>query len=157
MRSLIRTVALWSFLVWPCAGRAEEKKPVPPPLAITHVTVIDATGAPARADMTVVVTGDRITALGKTGTVPLPDGARVEDATGKFLIPGLWDMHTHVLGKEMLALFVANGVTGVREMANFPLVVFTLRDQVAAGTLLGPRMVAAGLIVDGPNPAWPFS
>jgi imidazolonepropionase-like amidohydrolase len=157
MRSLIRTLAVWSFLAWPCAGRAEEKKPAPPPLAITHVTVIDATGAPARADMTVVVTGDRITALGKTGTVPLPDGARVEDATGKFLIPGLWDMHTHVLGKEMLALFVANGVTGVREMANYPLIVFALRDQVAAGTLLGPRMVAAGLIVDGPNPAWPFS
>jgi imidazolonepropionase-like amidohydrolase len=155
MKSTLPILALSFFLAWPGIGRAE--KPVPQPLAITHVTVIDATGAAAQADMTVIINGDCISALGKTGKVPLPDGVRVVDATGKFLIPGLWDMHTHVIGKETLALFVANGVTGVREMANYPQMVFPLRDQIAKGTLLGPRMVAAGLIVDGPKPAWPFS
>ncbi len=58
-------------------------------LVLTHVNVIDMTGAPARLDMTVVVHGNRIVALGKTGKVSVPEGAQVTDATGKFLIPGL--------------------------------------------------------------------
>src|SRR5215472_13654383 len=64
-------------------------------LALTHVTVIDATGAPPKADMTVLVTDDRITAIGETGKAPVPKDARTTDATGKYLIPGLWDMHVH--------------------------------------------------------------
>ena len=64
-------------------------------LVFTHVTVIDATGAPAKSDMTVVVRGDRIEALGKTSKLTVPRNAQVVDATGKFLIPGLWDMHVH--------------------------------------------------------------
>jgi hypothetical protein len=152
----VHLLALSFSLTWLGAGRADTTKPAPP-LAITHVTVIDGTGAAAQPDMTVVVTGDRITALGKAGKVPVPDGAMVVDATGKFLIPGLWDMHTHLVGKEVLALYVANGVTGVREMANYPTLVFPVRDAIAKGSLLGPRMVAAGKIVDGPNPVWPFS
>src|SRR5436309_102252 len=65
------------------------------PIAMTHVTVIDATGAPANPDQTVVIAQDRISALGKTGQVQVPAGAQVVDATGKYLIPGLWDMHVH--------------------------------------------------------------
>jgi imidazolonepropionase-like amidohydrolase len=126
-------------------------------LVITPVTIVDCTGAAPQADMTVVVTGNRITALGKAGSMPVPDGARVVNGTGKFLIPGLWDMHMHVIGKETFALCLANGVTGIREMANFPQQAFTFRDEIARGTLQGPRMVAAGLIVDGPKPIWPFS
>jgi cytosine/adenosine deaminase-related metal-dependent hydrolase len=89
--------------------------PQPPqPLVFTHVTIIDATGAPAQPDMTVVIRGDRITELGKSGTVHAPQGAHVVDATAKFLIPGLWDMHVHWLHKDYLPLFIANGVTGIR-------------------------------------------
>src|SRR5918911_803520 len=83
-------------------------------LAITGVTVIDATGAPARPGMTVVVTGDRITAVGKSGEVDVPEGARVVDGKGKYLIPGLWDMHVHTASPSFPALYLANGVTGVR-------------------------------------------
>src|SRR5262249_54996736 len=64
-------------------------------LVITHVTVIDATGAAAQPDRTVLITGDRIAALGETGKVSLPPDAQQVDATGQFLIPGLWDMHAH--------------------------------------------------------------
>ncbi len=63
----------------------------PQPLVFTHVTVIDMTGAPPKPDMTVVVVGDRISVVGKTGKVRVPKNAQVIDATGKFLIPGLWD------------------------------------------------------------------
>src|SRR2546421_1033137 len=75
------------------------------PLAITGVTVIDATGAPARPGMTVLVTGDRIAAVGKTGEVGVPEGARVVDGKGKYLIPGLWDMHVHTAGPPFLPLY----------------------------------------------------
>ncbi len=78
-------------------------------LVFTHVTVIDATGAPAKPDMTVVIKGGRISALGKTAYLDLPENAHVVDATGKFLIPGLWDMHVHPwLPKNFLAIFTAN-------------------------------------------------
>ncbi len=91
-------------------------------LVFTDVTVIDATGAPAKPDMTVVIRGDRIEALGKTSKLTVPRNAHVVDATGKFLIPGLWDMHIHPrFGKNFLALFTANGVTGVRVMWGEPM------------------------------------
>ena len=130
----------------------------PKSLVFTHVTVIDATGAPARAEMTVVISDDRITELGSAGTVRIPEGARVVDATGKFLIPGLWDMHVHwyQYDKAYLRLFTANGVTGVRVMWGAP-IHFQWRKEIQEGNLLGPRMVIASTIVDGPKPIWPAS
>ncbi|MCH7558522.1 MAG: amidohydrolase family protein, partial [Planctomycetes bacterium] len=120
-------------------------------LVFTHVTVIDATGAPAKSDMTVVVRGDRIEALGKTSKLTVPRNAQVVDATGKFLIPGLWDMHVHPRwGKSYLALFIANGVTSVRVMGGSPRH-HEWREEISAGQLIGPRMVIASPIVDGPN------
>ncbi len=129
------------------------------PLAITGVTVIDATGAPARPDMTVVVTGVRITAIGKSGEVGVPEGARVVDGKGKYLIPGLWDMHVHTVGSSFLPLYLANGVTGVRDMhaVDPDYAIFDLRKQVQEGKQPGPRVVAAGPLVDGPKPFVPNS
>jgi imidazolonepropionase-like amidohydrolase len=132
------------------------QNPRPNQLVLTHVTVIDATGAPASSDMTVVITGDRITELGQTQKVRVPKDAQVVDATGKFLIPGLWDMHVHWYLKDYLPLFIANGVTGVREMWGLP-VHHQWRKEIESGTLLGPRLVIASPIVDGPNPVWPGS
>ena len=88
------------------------------PLVFTHVTVVDATGAQPMSDMTVVVTGDRITKIGRSGQVSVPRGARVVNATGKYLIPGLWDMHVHLSWTKSTALpvLVANGVTSVRDL-----------------------------------------
>src|SRR6185436_4019225 len=79
-------------------------------LVFTHVTVIDMTGAPPKPDMTVVVTGNRITDLGQSGRVRIPKRAQIINATGKFLIPGLWDMHFHPKDTERtFPMFIANG------------------------------------------------
>ena len=67
-------------------------------LAFTHVTVIDATGRPALPGQTVLVKGDRIAAIEKFGKLKLPGSAKVIDARGKYMIPGLWDMHVHARG-----------------------------------------------------------
>ena len=126
------------------------------PLVLQSATVIDATGAPPRPDITVVIAKGRITALGRAGDVRVPEGAQVVDAGGKFLIPGLWDMHVHgaTVG-TFPTLFIANGVTGVRDMG-FPLSqINPLRQKMKEGTLVGPRIIAAGLIADGPKPVWP--
>jgi imidazolonepropionase-like amidohydrolase len=124
------------------------------PLAITHVTVIDATGAPARPDMTVVIADGRIAALGKTADVRPAKEARVLDATGKFLIPGLWDMHGHLTytTENALALLVEHGVTGVRDMGGDLDRIDRWRQEIASGTRLGPHIVRAGPFVDGPKP-----
>ena len=136
-----------------------------PVLAFRHVNVIDATGSPVRPDMTVVVEGQRIVDLGKSGHVQIPKSAKIVDASGKFLIPGLWDMHVHTIfgdwipkdEKIILPLFVANGVTGVRDMGSDLEAVKQWRSQIAAGKLLGPRMIVAGPMLDGPTPRFPSS
>lgn len=121
-------------------------------VAITHATVIDMTGAPARGDMTVVVRGDRITAVGPAATTRAPAGSRVIDGRGKFLIPGLWDMHVHTVvpgGRPLLALYVATGVTGVRDMASDWPTIQRWRKEIEAGSLVGPRIVASGPYLEG--------
>src|SRR5262245_48051889 len=123
----------------------------PKQLVITNVTIIDVNGAPAASDMTVVITGDRITDVGLTKNLPTPKDAQVVSGAGKYLIPGLWDMHVHWYLREYLPLFLANGVTGIRLMWGMPMHHQWRRDQ-QGGTLLGPRMVIASPIVDGPNP-----
>jgi cytosine/adenosine deaminase-related metal-dependent hydrolase len=122
-------------------------------LVLTHVTVIDATGTPARSDASVIVIGNRIASVGDSGRIRIPKGAQVVDGTGKFLIPGLWDMHVHLDYKDYLPLFIANGVTGVRVMWGNPEHRQWRRD-IEAGRLLGPRMMIGSAIVDGPNPYW---
>jgi len=130
----------------------------PRPLVFSRVTVIDATGRPSLPDMTVIISGNRIVALGSTGRVRVPRDAHVIDGRGKFLIPGLWDMHVHLSFATELALpaLVANGVTGVRDMGGDLDRIDEWRRRIAGGDLLGPRIVRAGLIVDGQKPDAPF-
>jgi imidazolonepropionase-like amidohydrolase len=116
-------------------------------LVFNHVTVIDMTGAPPQADMTVVIQGTRIIAIGRSSKIRIARAARVIDATGKYLIPGLWDMHTHLGDDEFdrnsyLRLFIANGVTGIRIMDGAP-EHHLWRREVESGMLLGPRMLIA--------------
>jgi imidazolonepropionase-like amidohydrolase len=155
----MRYVTTWLTVVALAGALPDQAEDAPAKsLAITAVTVIDATGAPARPDMTVVVTCDRITAIGKPGEIGVPEGARVVDGKGKYLIPGLWDMHVHTASPSFLPLYLANGVTGVRDMhALDPDSIFGLRNQVQEGKRPGPRIVAAGPLVDGPKPLVPGS
>lgn len=128
----------------------------PKHLALIHVTVIDATGAPPKPGMTVVITGDRISALGKDGKVRLPESTQVIDASGKYLIPGLWDMHVHSMsyenGKRFLPMLAAHGITGVRDMGSPLEDVIRLRRETGEGKIAGPRMVVAGPLLQGPLP-----
>ena len=134
-------------------------------LAITHVDVIDATGTPPQPDMTVLVKDQRIVGLGRSDALQVPADATVVEGRGKFLIPGLWDMHVHtVFGdwlprdeRVVLPLFVANGVTGVRDMGGDLDVLKIWRASIAAGRLLGPRMYIGGPMLDGPVPRFPSS
>jgi imidazolonepropionase-like amidohydrolase len=123
------------------------------PIVFTHVTVIDATGAPAKFDMTVVISGERIVALGKTGKFRIPADAQTIDATGKFLIPGLWDMHAHLsyYGEAALPLLIANGVTGVRDMGGDLNQIDDWRKDITEGKRVGPHIVRCGPFVDGPK------
>jgi cytosine/adenosine deaminase-related metal-dependent hydrolase len=124
--------------------------PLPAQIAITHVTVVDVNGGPPRHDMTVVVTGDRITTVGRSARVRVPRGARVVDGAGRFLIPGLWDMHAHVddQGGWVFPLYVANGITGLRDMGSHIDRIGEWRAAWRRGDLV-PRVVAAGPIVTG--------
>jgi imidazolonepropionase-like amidohydrolase len=126
------------------------------PLVFTHVTVIDVTGGPVQPDRTVVISDGHIIAIGDSAKTVVPKDSQVVVASGKFLIPGLWDMHVHWYIKEYLPLFVANGVTGIRQMwgnADH----YAWRIQIENGSLLGPHMVIASPIIDGPKPYWPGS
>ena len=134
-------------------------------LVFTHVNIIDATGSPVQPDMTVTIHGEHIVEIARSDQVHFLPNARIVDARGKYLIPGLWDMHVHtVFGdwlprneKVTLPLFVANGITGVRDMGGELDVLKLWRSEIAAGQLLGPLMVIAGPMLDGPVPRFPSS
>lgn len=159
------TINLTAVLLLLVAGAVVARESPGHALAFTHVTVIDATGSPPQPDMTVVIDEKHIVELGRSGEVHLPPQATVFDAHGKYLIPGLWDMHVHtVFGdwlprneRVTLPLFVANGITGVRDMGSDLEVVKLWRAQIDAGKLLGPRMYIAGPMLDGPVPRFPSS
>jgi imidazolonepropionase-like amidohydrolase len=161
LKKIVHLCALVCVLVSGAAiVRAQE-----PVLAIAHVNLIDATGSPVLADMTVVVEGKRISQIGKSDATPVPKTAKVVDGHGKYLIPGLWDMHVHEIFGAWLpedekitpVLFVANGVTGVRDMGGDLESLKKWRARIAEGKLLGPRMVISGPMLDGPVPQFPSS
>lgn len=137
---------------------------LPSVLIIRDVTVIDATGTPAQAHRTVIVRGGVIAEIASSASGAKLPGTQI-DGTGKFLIPGLWDMHVHMVfgewfprGKEItLPLFIANGVTGVRDMGGNLETLLSWRKEIEAGRLLGPRMWISGPMLDGPKPRFPDS
>ena len=123
--------------------------------AITEVNIVDVTNGQITPARTVVITGDSVSDI--TGAAP-PSGAQVFDGRGKFLIPGLWDMHAHmeIAGESWLQLYVANGVTGIRDMGSSLDVILPMREATASGRVLGPRIVAAGPILDDAPGEWPL-
>jgi cytosine/adenosine deaminase-related metal-dependent hydrolase len=114
-------------------------------MAFRHVNVIPMDRDRVLTDQTVVITGDRITALGREGQVKIPKGARQIEATGLYLIPGLTDAHVHLLSPIEFALYLANGVTTVFNLdgRNAHLL---WRKQVASGEMLGPTIFTTGPI-----------
>ncbi|MEP6494968.1 MAG: amidohydrolase family protein [bacterium] len=128
-------------------------------LTITNATVVDVSNGALRRGTTVVIDGNRITSVSQPARAAAP-GARVIDAKGMYLIPGLWDMHAHVYfdsstaavaNDVILPLFLVNGVTGVRDMGSLLDPVLRGRDDIAAHRVVGPRLVVSGPMLDGPD------
>src|ERR1700719_1325630 len=149
------SVVIGSYLLLEPVSTAQHN-PAPGPTVITHATIVNPDTSSVQRNKTVVITGDRITSVSDTEKFQLPKNARVIDATGQYLIPGLWDMHVHSAfgdwfpgGRDIiLPLFIANGVTGVRDMGGDIPVLFGWRREIAAGKIVGPRMVISGPMLD---------
>ena len=129
-------------------------------ITIDNVTVVDVTSGRLQPRKTVVIEGNRITRIDNASNASR--AAATLDGTGMFVIPGLWDMHIHAFftndtarfhstSEVMLPLFVANGVTGVRDLGSNLEASLSTRDSVAAHQLIGPRMLVSGPMIDGPT------
>lgn len=120
-------------------------------IALIHVTIIDVRDGSAKPDMTVLILDGRISAIGSSGVIRTPKHVRVVDGKGKFLIPGLWDMHVHTDGdRRALLSLVQWGITGARDMAGDLQKVTRARRLIAIGDWTGPRLLIAGPRLMGP-------
>lgn len=119
-------------------------------LVIVHVTVIDTNTGKALPDRNVVIHGDRIIAV-EPGSTPITKGSTLVDGHGKFLIPGLWDMHVHLTAttESALPLLVATGITNVRDMGGRLMQIDDWRSRIAAGILVGPHIIRVGPTLNG--------
>jgi imidazolonepropionase-like amidohydrolase len=145
------------FLPFSCS-----KRRAPGPLAITHVTLIDATGAGPKSDVTVVVAEEKIQSITPSGAAQIPQDAQVVDGSNKFLIPGLVDSHLHLTGageptgsrEFFLPLLLANGITTVRDMGGYIESLRPLREEIRGGKRIGPELFYAGRYLDGDPPSF---
>ena len=135
-----------------------------PPVAITGVSIVDVEQGRTTGPRTVLIADGRIAAIDAPSDARIPAGAQRVDGRGRFLIPGLVDMHVHLFNNASrrppntwaFPLFVANGVTAVREMAAIPAsmaIVGEWRAAMAKGELIAPRILAAGVVVQGTSPS----
>jgi imidazolonepropionase-like amidohydrolase len=120
-------------------------------IALVGGTLLDGTGLESVPNATVVVAEGRIAAAGPSATVRVPNGAQRVDVRGRTIVPGLWDMHAHVMQVEWAPMYLATGVTTVRDMGNEIDFELPLRDAIRTGRAIGPTLLLAGL-VDGPGP-----
>lgn len=132
-------------------------------VALTHVRVIDGTGAAARADQTIVLRDGMIAAMGPAASTAVPDGARVMDLTGKSVMPGMVMVHEHLyyptgpgvygqLGESFVRLYLAGGVTTMRTGGNVNgFMDLNMKRRVDAGEKAGPAIDATAPYLNGPN------
>ncbi len=125
------------------------------PLVLVGATLIDVTGKSPIANSAVVIEGDRIIAAGPRAQVTIPEGATIVDASGKYLLPGLWDMHAHLMQVEFGIAYLAAGITTARDVGNEFEFGTTLRNAAKERRGLGPRILLAGYI-DGKNDGHSF-
>jgi predicted amidohydrolase len=142
----MRTIwSLLSIMLGILAALTAKASPTSNSLVITHATIIDVRNGQLLRDQTIVITGDRITSISHQ-PIEIPARAEVVNAAGKFVIPGLWDLHAHALWStdqitRMFDLLLANEITGIRDMGSPLPLTETLgwRDKVANGSILGLR------------------
>lgn len=145
--ALLLAVAAAAVAAAAASGQAPAS---PPSLAIAHVTIIDTRGGPLEPDRTVVIRDGRIASI-EPGGAAVSKGTTVVDGRGRFLIPGLWDMHVHLSWTKESALpaLLANGVTCVRDLGGRLPEIDEWRTRIAAGLIAGPRIFRAGPILNG--------
>jgi imidazolonepropionase-like amidohydrolase len=121
-------------------------------IALVGGTLIDGTGGAVIPDATIIVANGRVVSAGPRAQVTVPAGTRRIDVRGKTIIPGLWDSHAHLHQLEWVPVYLAAGVTSVRDMGNELPFITALREATSAGRVTGPHIYAAGLVDgDGPN------
>src|SRR4051794_9876259 len=132
-----------------------------PSIALTHVRVIDGTGSAAVEDQTILISDGKITALGKSGSVDVPSGAKVMDLSGQTVIPGLVGMHDHMfypaggalfheMGFSFPRLYLAGGVTTIRTTGSIePYADLEIKKLIDTGASPGPRMFVTGPYIEG--------
>lgn len=150
--SLHTFVACIAFAASSCS-KTEPVAPLPGLYAFTGVTVIARHSERRLADQTVIVRDGRITTIGASASTPVPERAHVIDGRGRYLIPGLADMHVHLWNEGELTLFIANGVTTVRNMGG-DLFHLAWREKIKRGEMFGPTIFTAGPVVDGASPVF---
>lgn len=159
-----RTLLSLALALPAIAQAAPQTAPQTADVLIRHAVVVDVEHARTLPGQSVAIRGEDIVAVG-------PDGAmqgqwiahREVEAAGRYLIPGLWDMHVHFGGgpalveenKALLPLYIAHGITTVRDASgDLPQQVLQWRDQITAGTLSGPRLLTSGAKIEGLKPVW---
>lgn len=158
MRLLAPLFALIALIATPAVARERAD------LLIRHATVVDVAGARLVADQAVATRGDRIVAVGADAEIAARwSAARTVEAQGRYLIPGLWDMHVHFGGgpeliaenRALLPLYVAHGITTVRDASgDLPDDVLRWRGEIARGELFGPTLLSSGPKIEGLRPVW---
>ena len=152
MRNALFSV-VFLLLIVDAAISQESKSSV---ISINDVTVIDVENGKAVANQTILIKESKILFVGEDAEKPNAQIDKTIDGKGKFAIPGLWDMHIHGFSPKDMTLFPVNGVVGVRVMWGMPQH-HQWRRQFESGQQLGPRMLIASAIIDGPKPIWPGS
>ena len=154
MRNLVAAIVL-TLLLFAVPARADD-------VAFSHVTVVDVAEGRLVRDQVVRIAGGRIVEVVPAAGARIPKGTRVVDARGKFLVPGLWDMHTHLLSgvppgcpEVTFPLMVAHGVTGVREVGSYLDVLYAWREEVESGRTVGLRIVGTDRLIDGVPSVYP--
>ncbi len=158
---------VFSFLLFllPATPLVSQTPPGKADIVLQHVVVVDVRTGALQADQTVVIVGNHIASLGPSKSSTIPRKTPSINCHGLFLIPGLWDMHVHLVfgnwfpaAKDIsLPLFIANGVTGVRDMGSELQVVQSWRNEIEMGLLVGPHIYTSGPMLDGPKPRFPSS
>jgi imidazolonepropionase-like amidohydrolase len=156
-------LALGIGIIFSFQGLAAQEKPI----AIVHARIVDGVGGPPTEDGTVILRGSKIEYAGPTGTAAIPRDAQIIDAKGKSVMPGLADMHVHLQGgwdgisvdllgyQRYLNAMLFSGITTLLDTGNYQPWILQLRQEVASGRLLGPRIYCTGAMIDANDPAWP--
>jgi imidazolonepropionase-like amidohydrolase len=126
-------------------------------LALKGATLLDVRRDQQISDSVILVQKDRIKEVGNASTIVIPNDARIIDATGKWVIPGLFDMHVHGSARNEvpIALYVANGITAIRDMGGNVTSLRMTRQKIESGEKLGPHLFYTGNLLDGNPPVWP--